>query len=194
MKHFYNNMSRAITTDWMLKELDIAHEQIPVDLGENSQDLINLRNINPMGKVPVLVDGEHIITEVAAICAYLADKFPEKKLSPAQSSNERATYYRYMFVAGNTIEPALTLAASHIQHPNASTAGWGDIERVLKTIEILTPSDGWVLGKQFTAADIVFGGLLDSAVMFGTLVASTKVSAYIERLRARPAYIATHQV
>jgi len=194
MKHFYNRMSRAVTTDWMLKELAIAHQQIPVDLSENSQDLVKLKNINPMGKVPVLVDGEHIITEVAAICAYLADKFPEKKLSPNPSAIERATYYRYLFIAGNTIEPALTLAASQITHPNSSTAGWGDIARVLKTIETLTPNDGWVLAKQFTAADVVFGGLLDSAVMFGLLVPSVKVSAYVARLRERPAYQATHQV
>lgn len=194
MKHYYNKMSRAVITDWMLQELAIEHQQIPVNLTAGSADLIELQKINPMGKVPVLVDGKQIITETAAICAYLADKFPEKALAPKVDQLSRATYYRYLFIAGNTIEPALTLTACDLQHPNSATAGWGDIERVVNTIENLTPIEDWILGQQFSAADVVFGGLLDSAVMFGTLKASTKVLAYIDRLQQRPAYKISHQL
>jgi glutathione S-transferase len=193
MKHYFNPMSRAVTTDWMLKELNINYEQIDIDFTVYTPELLKLRQINPMGKLPTLVDGEVIITEVAAICAYLADKFPEKKLAPELNSVHRATYYRYLFVAGNTIEPALTLASCNIEHPNPATAGWGDISRIMLTIESMIPETGWVLGEQFTAADIVFGGLLDSSAMFGTLNASRKVAAYIDRLRQRPAYKETHQ-
>ncbi|MCF2950016.1 glutathione S-transferase family protein [Paraglaciecola aquimarina] len=193
MKHYYNPMSRAVTTDWMLKELGIKHEQISIDLTSNSPELQQLRQLNPMGKLPTLVDGEHVITEVAAICAYLADKYPEKQLAPELNSAQRASYYRYLFIAGNTIEPVFTLAAFDIQHPNPVTAGWGDTTRVMATIEIITPKTGWALGEKFTAADVVFGGLLDSLVLFGTLKASSKVAAYIARLRQRLAYISTHQ-
>ncbi|MEP0355735.1 glutathione S-transferase family protein [Paraglaciecola sp.] len=188
MKHYYNSMSRAVTTDWMLKELDIKHEQIQIDLTVKSEELLHLQQINPMGKVPILKDAQTVVTEVAAICAYLADKYPEKKLAPEIHSIDRGTYYRYLFVTGNTIEPALTLAAAQITHPKPATAGWGDMTRVMSTLEALTPTTNWALGNQFTAADIVFGGLLASSVVFGILEASPKVAAYIDRIQQRPAY------
>jgi glutathione S-transferase len=193
MKHYYNSMSRAVTTDWILKELDIKHEQIGIDFTTNTPELLQLRRINPMGKIPTLVDGENVVTEVAAICAYLADKYPAKKLAPEINSAHRAAYYRYLFIAGNTIEPAFTLAASEMEHPKPATAGWGDISRVIATLETMTPETDWALGEQFTAADVVFGGLLDSLIMFGTLKASPKVAAYMARIRQRPAYIEAHR-
>ena len=192
MKHYYNPMSRAVTTDWMLKELGVKHEQINIDFTVKSAELLQLQKINPMGKLPTLVDGENVVTEVAAICAYLADKYTEKKLAPEINSVNRSTYYRYLFVAGNTIEPALTLAASQIEHPNPATAGWGDISRVTATIETMTPETDWALGEQFTAADIVFGGLLVSSITFGALEASPKVAAYVARIQQRPAYREAH--
>ncbi|MEM5527356.1 glutathione S-transferase family protein [Gammaproteobacteria bacterium AS21] len=190
MKHYFNPMSRAITTDWMLKELDVEHEQIIIDYENTSST--EFRNINPMGKLPVLVDGETIVTETAAICAYLADKYAAKGLAPAIGSPQRASYYRYLFISGNTIEPALTLASAKLEHPEPKTAGWGDMPRVLATIEVMTPATDWALGNHFSAADIVFGGLLDFSMAFGLLQASPKVAAYVERLRQRPAYQQTH--
>lgn len=192
MKHYFNPMSRGITTDWMLKELDVPHEQIIIDFSKGENNSPEYRKINPMGKLPALVDGGTVVTEVAAICAYLADKFPEKKLAPEPGSTDRATYYRYLFIAGNTIEPALALAASGLEHPQPSSAGWGDIPRVLATIEVMTPEVGWALGEQFTAADVVFGGLLDFSMAFNLLEASPRVADYVERIRARPAYRETH--
>lgn len=193
MQHYFNPMSRAVTTDWMLKELNINYEQVDVDFSVNSPELIQLQQINPMRKLPTLVDGEVVVTEVAAICAYLADKYLEKKLAPEINTVNRATYYRYLFVAGNTIEPAFSLASCDIEHPNPATAGWGDISRVISTIESMVPETDWVLGEQFTAADVVFGGLLDSLVMFSSLNPSKKVVTYITRLRRRSAYKEAHQ-
>ncbi len=192
MKHYFNPMSRGITTDWMLKELDAPHEQIIIDFTTENKDLANFRKINPMGKIPTLVDGGAVVTEVAAICAYLADKFLEKGLAPEPGSVERAAYYRYLFVAGNTIEPALSLAASGIEHPEPRSAGWGDLSRVLATIEAMTPNTDWALGKQFTAADVVFGGLLDYSMVFKLIDASPKVAAYVARIQQRPCYRQTH--
>ena len=85
MKHYFNPMSRAITTHWMLTELGVDHEQIIVDLMKGEGSTPEYRAINPMGKIPALVDGDIVVTEVAAICAYLADKFPEKVLRPRQA-------------------------------------------------------------------------------------------------------------
>lgn len=192
MKHYYNPMSRAVTTDWMLQELDVQHQQIVIDITDQNV-LSDFRKINPMGKLPVLVDGGNLITEVAAICAYLADKFPQKRLAPEIGSADRGGYYRYLFLAGNTIEPALTLAAAGLEHPEPSSAGWGDLTRVLATVEAMTPATGWALGAQFTAADVVFGGLLDSLIVFNSIDASPKVAAYVARIRQRPAYRKTHR-
>lgn len=192
MKHYFNPMSRGVTTDWMLRELDAEHEQIIIDFTTDENNLPEFRKINPMGKLPALVDGETVVTEVAAICAYLADKFPEKGLAPSIGSIERATYYRYLFIAGNTIEPAITLANSGLQHPDPRSAGWGDMPRVMATIEDMAPDSGWALGEQFTAADVVFGGMLDFFMVFKLIDASPKVAAYIARIRQRPAYRETH--
>ncbi|MEO9943881.1 MAG: glutathione S-transferase family protein [Paraglaciecola sp.] len=194
MKHYYNPMSRALSTDWMLKELGVKHEQIIIDFRTDNKELRDFHKINPMGKVPTLIDGDRVITEVAAICAYLADKFLKKGLAPELGSNERADYYRYLFVAGNTIEPALTLDASGIKYPNPMAAGWGDMPRVLSTIELMTPTSNWALGEKFTAADVVFGGLLDSFVTFNLIKASPKVESYIARIRQRPCYQEAHAV
>ncbi|TQV77874.1 glutathione S-transferase family protein [Denitrobaculum tricleocarpae] len=193
MKHYFNPMSRGVTTDWMLKELDVPHEQIVIDFSSGENNSPEYRKINPMGKLPALVDGETVVTEVAAICAYLADRFPEKGLAPEAGSSDRGSYYRYLFIAGNTIEPAFSLAASGLEHPRPSSAGWGDMPRVLATVEAMTPDAGWALGTQFTAADVVYGGLLDFSMTFNLFEASPKVAAYVERIRGRPAYRETHE-
>ena len=193
MKHYYNPMSRGVSTDWMLKELDAPHEQVFIDFSKSENNSPEYRKINPMGKLPALVDGDTVVTEVAAICAYLADKFPEKEMAPKVGTAERAIYYRYLFITGNTIEPAFSLAACGFEHPRPTSAGWGDIARVLATIETMTPDTAWVLGEKFSAADVVFGGVLDMSMIFKTFEPSPKVAAYIERLRHRPAYRESHK-
>lgn len=192
MKHYCNPMSRAVTTSWMLEELDAPHEQIVLDFAAAEHRSPEYLAINPMGKVPALVDGDAVVTEVAAICAYLADKFPEQGLAPPPGTPERASYYRYLFVPGTTIEPFFSLATLGITHPNPGSAGWGDLERVMATVELMTPEVDWALGRRFTAADVVFGGTLDISIRFNWTKATPKVAAYVERIRARPAYQATH--
>lgn len=192
MKHYCNPMSRAATTIWMLEELDAPHEQIVLDIASAEQRSPEYLAINPMGKVPALVDGDAVVTEVAAICAYLADKFSEQGFAPPLGTAERATYYRYLFVPGTTIEPLFSLTTLGITHPNPGSAGWGDLERVMATVESMTPEVDWALGKRFSAADVVFGGTLDFSIRFNWMKATPKVAAYVERIRARPAYQATH--
>lgn len=193
MKHYFHPMSRATTTHWMLLELDVEHEQIVVDFLSGDAKTPEFRSINPMGKIPVLVDGDVVVTEAAAICAYLADKYPEKGLAPPHDSKERGTYYRYLFVPGTTLEPMFSVDSLGVENYSPESVGFGDLERCLATIESMTPDKAWVLGDQFTAADVVFGGLLDFAVQFGWLKSPTsKVASYIRRLKDRPAYRQSH--
>ena len=193
MKYYFNPMSRAVTTHWMLVELGVQHEQIVVDLMSGEGKTPEFRAINPMGKIPALVDGDVVVTEAAAICAYLADKYPEKGLAPPPRSIERGKYYRYLFVPGTTLEPMFTFDLLKVADYPADSAGFGDLERCLATIESMTPDTAWVLGDQFTAADVVFGGTLDFAVQLGWLKSpSSKVASYIRRIKDRPAYKQSH--
>ena len=193
MKHYFNPMSRAVTTHWMLTELGVDHEQIVVDFMKGEGSTSEFRAINPMGKIPALVDGDVVVTEVAAICAYLADKFPEKGLAPSPGSDERGKYYRYLFVPGTTLEPMFTVKSLGIQDYPAQSVGFGDLERCLATIESMTPEFDWALGDKFSAADVVFGGTLDFAIQFGWLESpSSKVAAYVRRIKDRPAYQQSH--
>ncbi len=145
-----------------------------------------------MGKVPALVDGDVVITEAAAICASLADKFAEKGLAPPSGSTERATYYRYLFFPGVTLEPLLCVTSLGIEDIKAHSMGWGDMSRGMATVESMTPEKDWALGARFTAADVVFGGALAFFSGFDMMKASPRVAAYLERIKARPAYRATH--
>ncbi len=193
MKHYYHPMSRAVSTDWMLRELEVEHEQIIVDFPAGENDAPEFRAINPMGKIPTLVDGDVVVTEAAAICAYLADRFPEKGLAPPLASELRGPYFRYLFFPGTTLEPMFTVGLFDKAEYSVKSTGWGDLETCLKAIESMTPESDWVLGSQFSAADVVFGGFLNFAIQFHMLKSpSPKVAAYVGRIKARPAYRASH--
>jgi glutathione S-transferase len=176
----------------MLLELDVPHERVVVDLAAGQQNSPEYRAINPMGKVPALVDGDVIVTETAAICAYLADRFPHKGLAPSHTAPERGRYYRYLFFPGTTLEPLLSVTALGVAETRPQSMGWGDMPRVLATIDAMTPEASWALGTQFSAADVVFGGALALFSDFGLLDASPKVERYLTRVKARPAYSASH--
>jgi len=191
MKHYWAPMSRAATTDWMLRELDVPHERVVVDIRAGEQQEPWYLAINPMGKVPALADGDVVVTETAAICAYLADKFPEKGMAPAAGSPQRAPYYRYLFFPNVTLEPLLSVTRMGVQDVDAFSMGFGDLPRALAAIEALTPEEGWAMGS-FGAADVVFGGALCFFAGFGMLDASARVAAYVERIQARPAYQASN--
>ncbi len=186
-------MSRAVTTNWLLTELEAEHEQIIVDLPGGENNSPQYRAINPMGKIPVLVDGDVVVTETAAICAYLADKFPKKGYAPEVSSNQRGRYYRYLFFPGTSLEPMFTVSQLGVTDYSPQSAGWGDLERCMAAVESMTPENDWALGTQFTAADVVFGGTLDFSIQFGLLKSPTpKVAAYVRRIKSRSAYRKSH--
>ena len=193
MQHYYHPESRAVTTSWMLAELGVDHESILIDFHAGANHQEEFVAINPMRKVPTLVDGGVVVTEAAAICAYLADKYIDQGLAPAVTSPLRGQYYRYLFFPGTTLEPLFTFNMLDTQTLSAQSAGFGDLERGLHSIEVMTPEQDWVLPGQFSAADVVYGGTIDFAVQFGWIASpSEKVRSYVQRLKSRPAYRATH--
>ena len=193
MKHYFNAMSRAVTTHWMLCELDASYEQIMVDFANGDTNKPDFRAINPMGKIPILVDDEIVVTEATAICTYLADKYIERGFAPELNSKARGNYYRCLFFSGSTLEPMLSLNQLDLGDYSAQPMGFGDIDRCLASIEAMTPEADWILGEQISAADLVFGGTLDFSMQFGWFEnPSAKVIDYVGRLRARDAYRETH--
>jgi glutathione S-transferase len=144
--------------------------------------------INPMGKVPAIVHAGKVVTECAAICAYLADAFPAARLAPA--TTERADYYRWLFFAAGPVEQAVTNKSFgfELDPDKGGMAGYGSFDLAIDTLEKAVQGDGWICGDQFTAADVYVGSQIDWGLNFGTIEARPAFTDYAARLRQRPAY------
>ncbi len=178
--------SRAASTIWALEEVGCAYELEYVDLLRGEQKESRVRTLNPMGKLPTLIDGETVISEAAAIAVYLADRFAMGRLAPALDEPARGTYLRWCFYAPSVIEPGCMAHSSKWEY-RASSAGFGTYDEMLDTISAAIGDGPWLLGGQFTMADVVFGGTVRYMTMFGMLDKRPEYEAYVERLSARPA-------
>lgn len=186
---FYTNpMSRGQIARWALHEAGAAYEQHLLDYGSTMKDPAYLA-INPMGKVPALRDGQVVVTEAAAICAYLADRFPDKGLAPPLGSAARAAYFRWMFFTANPLEMATTAKALGWAVPEGRSAmvGFGSYEHTMDALETALRPGPHVCGEPFTAADVVLGSALIWGLMFGSIDKRPVFEAYVARLRQRPA-------
>ena len=191
---FYTNpMSRGQTARWALHEAGAEYDQHLLDYSTTMKAPEYLA-INPMGKVPAIVHDGKVITECAAICAYLADAFPEAELQP--SPHERADYYRWLFFAAGPVESAIT---NHYMkweptEEQQRMAGYGSYDKMVEVLEGGLSGKDFICGNRFTAADIYVGAQVDWGVQFGTLTSKPAFVAYAERLRERPAYQAAKAI
>lgn len=193
---FYTNpMSRGRMVRWMLEEVGAPHRTVVLDYGTTMKSPDYLA-INPMGKVPAIQHKGVIVTEVAAICAYLADAFPEAGLAPATSDPVRGTYLRWLFFAAGPMEAAIGAKALNLIPPadKAGMVGYGSFEQMLATLEGAVAGDGWLCGDRFTAADLYLGSQLMFGLTFKLLPESAPLLAYAERLRARPAWARAEKI
>lgn len=189
---FYTNpMSRGRIVRWMLEELGRPYRTEVLDYGTTMKSADYLA-INPMGKVPAVVHGGVTVTEGAAICAYLADAFPEAKLAPAVDDPRRGLYYRWMFFAAGPVEAAVTANSLGLLAPadKSATVGYGSFEQTVDALEYAVEQGGpWLLGEQFTAADVYVGSQIAWGLMFKTLPERPAFQAYAGRLMSRPAAV-----
>lgn len=184
---YHNPHSRSAVVHYMLHELGEPFEIVPVDLQKGEHKSPEFLKLNPMGKIPVLCDGNVVVTEVPAILTYLADKYPNAGLAPAIDAPDRGAYLRWMFFYGSCIEPAATDHYLKRESPS-STVGWGKLDDVLGTLSAgLTPGP-WLLGERFSAADVLIGSGLGYMLPFNLLPERPEYLAYVERLEARPAH------
>ncbi|MBO9695743.1 MAG: glutathione S-transferase family protein [Sphingopyxis sp.] len=185
---FYTNpMSRGQIARWMLEEVGAPYEPRILDYGTTMKDPAYLA-VNPMGKVPAIVHNGKVVTECAAICAYLADAFPERNLAPDPAG--RADYYRWLFFTAGPVEQAITARHFGVE-PDVDQqrmAGFGSLGAALDTLESAVAGKAFVAGDRFSAADVYVGSQIDWGLQFGTIASRPAFEAYAAGLRERPAY------
>ena len=183
---YHHPYTRAANAIWMLEELGIDHDLRFVDIMKGAHKAPEILALNPMGKLPILTDGDVVVTESAAIGLYLADRYSLGKLAPAPDDPARAAYLRWSFFAPSVIEPGM-LAKSSGWSFKPSQAGWGTHESMIAAMESAITGKSYILGDRFSMADVVFGGTLRYMLRFKLLEATPTFVAYADRLAARPA-------
>ena len=187
LKLYHASPSRSSIVLWMLEELGEPYELELLSLKNGDNLKPAYLAVNPMGKVPTLVDSGVAITEVAAICCHLADKYPKAALAPAINDPLRGPYLHWLFWAPSCLEPAII--DHHLKRAPGPRGmmGWIDYETTIDILAAGVAKGPWIMGERFTAADVVVGAGVNWGLMFGTIPKRPELEAYAERLRARPA-------
>ena len=190
-----NPQSRSRVARWMLEEVGQPYRTQRLDYGDamRSPEFIRL---NPMGKVPVLVHGDTVVTENAAICAYLADAFPAAGLAPPPGSPARGPYYRWLFFTAGPVEAATTDRVLGFQVPagRERMVGYGTVDQALDTLEGAVAAGDYLAGGAFSAADVYVGAFLMFGLMFGSVDKRPAFERYVAHLLARPAAIRAREL
>ena len=188
MQLYWSPRTRSFTTLWLMEETGQPYERVLTDISAGAQRKPEYLAINPMGKVPALKDGDATLGEAAAICAYVAERYPDTKLAPPVGDPLRAKYLYWLFFGPGCIEPAMVQLGTKLEM-NSVAAGWGDAQRVIDELDAALAKGPWILGEQFSAADIVIGSGLNFAVrLFKMMPARPSFDSYIARCMARPAF------
>lgn len=186
---FTNPRSRGRIVRWMLEETGQPYRTEVLQYGATMKEPAYLA-VNPMGKVPALRHGTAVVTEAAAICAYLADAFPQARLAPSPGDPLRAPYYRWMFFAAGPVEAAVTNKTFGFNVPaeRQGSVGYGTFEQVMGVLEQAVSQTNYLVGDAFTAADVYLGSHIGFGLMFNTIDKRPAFQSYWKRLTSRPAY------
>jgi glutathione S-transferase len=186
---YTNPMSRGRIARWMLEEVGQPYKTEIIEYA--SMKSPEYLAINPMGKVPVVRHGDTIVTEAAAICAYLADVFPEAGLAPPPGSHLRGPYYRWLFFAAGPVEAANTNKALNVVVPaeRAAMVGYGSQERTLDALESQLKHSEYIAGDRFTAADVYVGSHIGFGMRFRAIDQRPAFERYWGLVGARPAAV-----
>ncbi|WFL77615.1 glutathione S-transferase family protein [Altererythrobacter arenosus] len=186
---FTNPMSRGQIARWALHEAGADYDTVLVDWANKPESLFKA---NPLGKVPTLVhhhgDHDHVVTEAAAICHYIAETNPDAGLLPG--AHEKADYFRYLFFAAGPVEQAVLSKAMGWEVPaeRAMTSGFGTYDMAMDTLDKMLTGRNFVCGDRFTMADVYVGSQVDWGLQFGSIPERGTFTAYAERLRSRDGY------
>jgi glutathione S-transferase len=185
---YTNPQSRGRIARWMLEEVGQPYKTEVLDYASTMKGSAYLA-INPMGKVPALRHGDAVVTETAAICAYLADAFPQAGLAPPSASELRAPYYRWLFFTSGPIEAAISNKALGFVVPpeRERMMGYGNFARAMDALETAVSRGDYLLGDRFSAADVYVGSAIGFGMMFGTMEKRPAFEKYWQRVSTRPA-------
>ncbi|CAH1905766.1 Glutathione S-transferase [Candidatus Nitrotoga sp. HW29] len=185
--------SRGQIARWMIEETGANYRQVILDY-ETSIKSDEYLSINPMGKVPAIIHRGNVVTECAAICAYLADAYPSANLAP--SNADRASYYRWLFFAAGPLEAAISNRSLKvtISEKQERMIGYGSYERTVDVLAKSVNSMPYLAGDFFSAADVYVGSHILWGIHFGTLPKRPEFEEYIQKLVERPAYQAAKAI
>ncbi len=185
---YHASPSRSSIVLWILEELGVPYDIKLLKLSEGDNMKPDYLAINPMGKVPALKDGDTVITEVAAICTYLADAFPEKKLNVPIGTPRRGVYLKWLFFGPGCMEPAvIDRAAPRKEDVRRGMLGYGDFDTTMNVVAKAVEKGPWIMGDQFTAADVVIGSHIRWGMIFKMIPERKEFLDYAARIAARPA-------
>ena len=176
---YHHPFSRASGVVWMLEEVGVQYELRFVDIMKGAHKAAELLVLNPMGKLPTLVDEDVVVTESAAIALYLADRYSYGALAPKVDDPRRGTYLRWSFFAPSVIEPGIAAMAGKWECKESSV-GWGNYETMLGTMEHAVTGRDWLLGDTFSMADVVFGGTVRYMLMVKAFEPRPALAAYAD--------------
>jgi glutathione S-transferase len=188
MKLFWAPQTRAQRAIWMLEETGIDYEMERVALSSPDRaDSAEFLAASPMGKVPAIVDGDVAMSESAAICLYLADRYAAGTLAPAVDAPDRGKFLYWTMYTPAVVEPAMSEKFNNVES-NRHRSGWGDFDLMISTWDDALQGRDWIVGKRFTAADVMLGSSAIFLRMFNMLPETKHLDAYADRCLARPAY------
>jgi glutathione S-transferase len=188
VKLFWCPKTRAARALWMLEESGASFERVLIDIRDPAKPRDpEFALASPMGKVPALADGEARFSDSAAICLYVADKYPKARLAPAIDDPRRGAYLYWMLYAPGVIEPAMMEKFLGMK-VDPRSSGWGNFDKMIETLEKGLDKGPWILGDAFSAADVMLGSSVYFMQQFKLLPESKTLSAYVDRCLARPAY------
>jgi len=185
---YHATPSRSSIALWMLEEVGEPYDIKLLDLAKGDQQKPDYLAINPMGKVPALRHGAAVVTESAAICTYLADAFPRAGLSVPVGDPRRGVYLKWLFFGPGVLESAVTdRAFPRKEEPRRGTLGYGDFDTVMRVLSDAVTPGPFLMGEQFTAADVVIGANLRWGMMFKLIPERKELADYVARFKDRPA-------
>lgn len=196
MKLYHSPQSRSVRPRWLLEEIGVPYELVTLELRGTQMKSPEYLEIHPHGAVPALVDGEVTLFESAAICLHLADKFPEKHLAPPVGTPARARYYQWIIYTMATLEPPVIDVFMHTamlpeeqRSAAIADAGRAKLAACARVLGDALANRPYMLGEQFSAADVMVGSTLAWAQMMGLLGSYPVLEAYVKRCSERPAFI-----
>ena len=189
MKIFWAPQTRSTRAIWMLEEAGIDYEMELVDIrSDERNDSDEFLAASPMGKVPAIVDGDAAMSESAAICVYVADRYGAGSLAPTIDDPRRGKYLYWAMYTPAVLEPAMVEKVSDVE-PNRSRNGWGDFAEMIRVFDAGLEGKDWILGERFTAADVMLGSSAVFLRMFDMLPDTRNIDGYADRCLSRSAFL-----